>query len=129
MSVSKSVLGLLTGVLVGRKLDPETRVTALVPELIGTAYEGASVRDLLDMRTGVAFDEDYLATSARSSNTGKQRIGTRSVPENCLPTCARSTSPFALRMVITAVAFTTSRRIATCWAGSSNGRVVSGSPT
>ena len=64
MSVSKSVLGLLTGVLVGRgKLDPETRVTALVPELIGTAYEGASVRDLLDMRTGVAFDEDYLATS------------------------------------------------------------------
>jgi hypothetical protein len=64
MSVSKSLLGLVTGILVGQgKVDPETQVTAVVPELIGTAYEGASVRHLLDMRTGVAFDEDYMATS------------------------------------------------------------------
>jgi CubicO group peptidase (beta-lactamase class C family) len=64
MSVSKSMLGLVTGILVGEgKLDPATPVTAVVPELIGTAYEGASVRHLLDMRTGVAFDEDYMATS------------------------------------------------------------------
>jgi CubicO group peptidase (beta-lactamase class C family) len=35
----------------------------VVPELIGTAYEGASIQHLLDMRTGVAFDEDYMATS------------------------------------------------------------------
>ncbi|HWB50659.1 MAG TPA: serine hydrolase [Stellaceae bacterium] len=64
MSVSKSLLGLLTGILVDRgKLDPDGLVTDVVPELAGTAYEGARIRHLLDMRTGVAFDEDYLATS------------------------------------------------------------------
>jgi len=64
MSVSKSLLGLLTGILVAQdKVDPEELVTAVVPELIDTAFEGARVRHLLDMRTGVAFDEDYMATS------------------------------------------------------------------
>jgi CubicO group peptidase (beta-lactamase class C family) len=64
MSVSKSMLGLLAGALVERRaLEPERRITDLIPELAGTAYKGASVRQLLDMRAGVAFDEDYLATS------------------------------------------------------------------
>jgi CubicO group peptidase (beta-lactamase class C family) len=64
MPVSKSLLGLLTGILVAEgKVDPEALVTAAMPELINTAYEGATVRHLLDMRTGVAFDEDYMATS------------------------------------------------------------------
>jgi CubicO group peptidase (beta-lactamase class C family) len=63
MSVSKSMLGLLAGVLAKRKaLDVEREVTEYVPELKDTAYRGATVRQLLDMRTGVAFDEDYLAT-------------------------------------------------------------------
>jgi CubicO group peptidase (beta-lactamase class C family) len=63
MSVSKSVLGLLAGILAGRgELDPEAEVAAYVPEVKGTAYEGARLRDLLDMRAGVKFDEDYLAT-------------------------------------------------------------------
>src|SRR4051812_29305176 len=64
MSVSKSLLGLLTGILVSQgKIDPDEPVTAVVPEVAGTAYDGASIRHLLDMRTGVAFDEDYMATS------------------------------------------------------------------
>jgi CubicO group peptidase (beta-lactamase class C family) len=60
MSVSKSMMGLVVG-LIG--LDVERKVAEIVPELRGTAYEGATVRHLLDMRTGVRFDEDYLATS------------------------------------------------------------------
>jgi CubicO group peptidase (beta-lactamase class C family) len=64
MSVSKSLLGLLTGILVAQgKVDPDAIVTAVLPELAGSAYDGASVRHLLDMRTGVAFDEDYAATA------------------------------------------------------------------
>jgi len=64
MSVSKSLLGLLTGILIDRgQLDVDRLITDVVPELAGTAYEGATVRHLLDMRTGVAFDEDYMATS------------------------------------------------------------------
>lgn len=63
MSVSKSVLGLVAGILAGQGvLDPQAQVTAYVPEVAGTAYAGARVRDLLDMRAGIAFDEDYLAT-------------------------------------------------------------------
>ena len=64
MSVSKSLLGLLAGVLTARgDLEPERRVTDVIPEVAGTAYNGATIRDLLDMRAGIAFDEDYLATS------------------------------------------------------------------
>lgn len=60
MSVSKSMLGLLFGEL---GLDAERQVTDVLPELAGTAYRGATLRHLLDMRAGIAFDEDYLATS------------------------------------------------------------------
>jgi len=64
MSVSKSVLALLAGILAGRgELAPEALVTDYVPEVAGTAYAGARLRDLLDMRAGVLFDEDYLAAA------------------------------------------------------------------
>ncbi len=64
MSVSKSLLGLLAGVLAAKGvLDPERLVTEVIPEVRGTAYDGATIRHLLDMRAGIAFDEDYLATS------------------------------------------------------------------
>ena len=63
MSVSKSMLGLLAGVLAGQRvLDVERLVTDYVPEVARTAYAGATVRQLLDMRTGLVFDENYLAT-------------------------------------------------------------------
>jgi CubicO group peptidase (beta-lactamase class C family) len=64
MSVSKSMLGLLCGVLAARReLDPDRLVSHYVPEAEQTAYKGATVRHLLDMRSGIAFDEDYLATT------------------------------------------------------------------
>ena len=63
-SVTKSVLGLVAGVLAGRgALDVERPVTEWIPEVAKTAWAGATLRDLLDMRVGVRFDEDYLATS------------------------------------------------------------------
>ena len=63
MSVSKSVTGALAGILAGRGvLNPDAPVLAYVPEAEGSAYETATVRNLLDMTCGVAFDEDYLAT-------------------------------------------------------------------
>jgi len=64
MSVSKSMLGLLAGILAGQGiLNVSQLVTDVIPELKSTAWEGATVMQLLDMRTGVAFNEDYLATS------------------------------------------------------------------
>ncbi|WPZ33799.1 serine hydrolase [Thalassobaculum sp. OXR-137] len=64
MSVSKSLLGLIAGILIeDGSLDPNAFVADYVPEIADTAYKGASVRHLLDMRAGVEFDENYLATS------------------------------------------------------------------
>ncbi len=64
MSVSKSMLGLLAGILAGRgALHLSQLVTDIIPEVKATAWSGATVSQLLDMRTGVAFVEDYLATS------------------------------------------------------------------
>jgi CubicO group peptidase (beta-lactamase class C family) len=65
MSVSKSIVGCVAGTLAGRGLlDTGAPVTAYVPEVAGSGYAGASIRDLLDMRTGVAFRETYTALDA-----------------------------------------------------------------
>ena len=34
-------------------------MTSVVPQLAGTSFDGATVQQLLDMRTGTRFDEDY----------------------------------------------------------------------
>lgn len=60
-SASKSVAGLLAGILVGDGLlDPEAPVAHYVPELAQSAFGDARVRHVLDMRTSLAFNEDYL---------------------------------------------------------------------
>ena len=63
-SVSKSILGLLVGSLVeSKELKEDDLVIKYIPEIDGTAYSDATIRDLLDMRVGVKFDEDYTAVS------------------------------------------------------------------
>ncbi len=69
MSVSKSIVGCVAGVLVAQgRLDPHAAVTDYVPEVAGSGYRGASVRDVLDMRTGVAFRETYTALDSEVRN-------------------------------------------------------------
>ena len=56
MSVTKSVVGCVTAALVDRGLlDTDRPVTDFVPELAGSGYAGATVRNILDMRSGVRF--------------------------------------------------------------------------
>ncbi len=65
MSVSKSVVSTVAGILVGQRLlETSARVERIVPELTGTSFEGASVQDLLDMRAGTHFDENYADPAA-----------------------------------------------------------------
>ena len=53
-SITKSVTGLVCGILVDRGvLDTEALVTKYVPEMKGTPYEDITVRQCLDMRTGI----------------------------------------------------------------------------
>jgi CubicO group peptidase (beta-lactamase class C family) len=59
-SVAKSVTGAAAGVLVGKGLlDVNARVTDYLPELNDTAYRGAALQHVLDMTSGVRFDETY----------------------------------------------------------------------
>ena len=65
MSVSKSITSAVCGVLVGNgSLSPDDLVTGYLPELVGTAWDGCTVRALLDMRAGTRFDEDYANLQA-----------------------------------------------------------------
>jgi CubicO group peptidase (beta-lactamase class C family) len=65
MSVSKSVLGVLAGIIIGEgRLDPTAQVTFYIPELKGSAYDGATVQNLLDMTVGMEFDEDYSSKTS-----------------------------------------------------------------
>lgn len=59
-SVGKSLVGILVGIYAGRGvIDPDAPVTDYLPELEATAYRGATVQHVLDMTSGVAFDETY----------------------------------------------------------------------
>jgi CubicO group peptidase (beta-lactamase class C family) len=65
MSVSKSVLGCVAAVLIDDgQLDDGREVTSYVPELAASGYAGATVRDVLDMRSGVGFLEEYANPQA-----------------------------------------------------------------
>jgi CubicO group peptidase (beta-lactamase class C family) len=58
MSVSKSIVASVAGVLVAAgSVDPGAGICDVLPELRGTAWEGCTVQHLLDMRSGVRFDE------------------------------------------------------------------------
>lgn len=61
MSMVKSVLAMLVGAAIqeGRIASVDDPVTRYLPELAGSAYDGASVRDLLTMSSGVAWNETY----------------------------------------------------------------------
>lgn len=59
-SVTKSVTGMLVGALVQEGLiDVEAPVTKYVPEVAGSGFGDASVRNLLDMAVSYQFVEDY----------------------------------------------------------------------
>lgn len=86
MSVSKSLIGMVVGALVSAAtLDPDAELTHYVPALAASGYAGATVRHLLDMRSGIKFSEDYLDPAAEVRLI-EQAIGwaPRVVPE--LPT-------------------------------------------
>ncbi|ETX30899.1 serine hydrolase domain-containing protein [Roseivivax isoporae] len=61
-SMAKSFLSALFGTVVadGTIDSLDDPVTRYAPALAGSAYDGVSVRNVLQMSSGVAFDEDYL---------------------------------------------------------------------
>ncbi len=61
MSVSKSLVAMVAGALADDgALNVDAELTTYVPALANSGYAGATVRQVLDMRSGIAFSEDYL---------------------------------------------------------------------
>ncbi len=60
-SVAKSFVSALIGIAVeeGYIKDIEDPVTAYVPQLTGTGYDNVAIKDVLEMSSGVRFDETY----------------------------------------------------------------------
>ena len=57
MSATKAVMGLLAGMLhASGDINLDAPVSTYVPEIATTAYQGATLRNLLDMRTGIILD-------------------------------------------------------------------------
>ena len=72
-SVAKSYLSALVGVLledgtIGSIDDP---VVQYAPTLKGGAYDGVTIRNVLNMASGVTFDEDYLDQSSDINRMGR----------------------------------------------------------
>lgn len=67
-SVAKSFTSTMVGIAIdeGKINSVEDRVDRYIPELAGTAYGAASIKDVLQMSSGVDFREDY---GAPGSNT------------------------------------------------------------
>lgn len=72
MSVTKSFVGLLAQILVHEgRLDETKRVPHYIPEMAGTAYDTATVRDVMDMRIGVRYSENYADPKAEVWDYGR----------------------------------------------------------
>ena len=73
-SVAKSFLSALMGTLVDDGTIPElgALVTDYAPLLEGTAYDGATILDVLQMSSGVTFDEDYLDYNSDINRMGRE---------------------------------------------------------
>lgn len=82
MSVSKSLCGTVVGALIDeRRIDPARPVTAYVPELAGSVYDGPTVQHVLDMTIRIDYNEDYVdpasevQTHDRSAGWRTRRAG------------------------------------------------------
>ncbi len=64
MSVSKSVLGVVSGILIDQKqMSADTLISDCIPELKNSGYADCTIQNLLDMTASVNFEEDYYAIS------------------------------------------------------------------
>lgn len=65
MSITKTFTGTLAALMVAEgTLDPQRKVADYVPELANSGFGDATVRQVMDMTTGIHFSEDYADPNA-----------------------------------------------------------------
>jgi len=71
-SVTKSFVATLAGILMAEgKLDERATVGSYLPELQRSAFGDATIRQLLDMTTGLDYSEDYTDENSPVWNLGR----------------------------------------------------------
>lgn len=72
-SVAKSYLSALFGIMLeeGAIASLDEPVTKYAPALAGGAYDSATIRNVLNMSSGVTFDEDYLDQNSDINRMGR----------------------------------------------------------
>ena len=130
-SVSKSICGTLGGILADRGLlDPDDRVIDYIPELASSVYAGCTIRHLLDMAVGIAFNEDYEDPKGDVVRyrhaAGWDPLPAGEAADRPAQFPGRSKGPTGKS---TANCFTTSRPIPTCSAGSMSAPAIRPTPT
>ncbi len=72
-SIAKSYLSALFGILLAEgEIDSlDDPVTKYAPKLKGSAYEAATIRNVLNMASGVTFNEDYLDYNSDINRMGR----------------------------------------------------------
>jgi CubicO group peptidase (beta-lactamase class C family) len=80
-SVTKSFVGTIAEMLIEEgKLNPEAKAADYVAELGGSGLGDATIREILDMRTGLAFSEDYVPGQTGLTDVQRMSISTGWVP-------------------------------------------------
>ncbi|MBD3403948.1 serine hydrolase [candidate division GN15 bacterium] len=65
MSMTKSITGLLAEILIAEsRLDDSLEVRDIIPEIGDSAFADATIREVMDMTTGVRYSEDYSDPNA-----------------------------------------------------------------
>ncbi len=84
-SVAKSTIGMLFGIFSGRgQIDLRAPLSQYLPELENTGWRDASVQQVLNMTSGIKFDETYTDPY---SDIGQSDVasGWKPVPTDCDP--------------------------------------------
>ena len=128
-SVAKSFVGTLVGIMAMRGvLALDRPVSRYVPELARCGYAGATLAQVLDMRSGVRFVEDYLDPASEVGLLDRAAGWKPPLPGEVLGgiydliLTLRQERPHGGPF-----AYPPSRPM--CWAGCSSGRRGSGSPS
>lgn len=81
MSVTKSFVGTLAEALIAEgRLDPTRRVASYVPELATSGFGDATLRQVMDMRTGLQYSEDYAGFGSGLSDVSRMEVAAGRVP-------------------------------------------------
>jgi hypothetical protein len=94
-SVSKSIISALIGIAIeeGYINDVYDYVTDYVPSLLKSGYREVTIKDVLQMSSGIKFNEDYFDNNSDVNQMGARSLGLGKSLEDLLVSLTRERTP------------------------------------